>query len=102
MAIKRVACPFCQGEGVAGVVGDFRNCPRCDGDGSVDGGYVFSAHSWLYMPSREVWINPNQVAEVLRVKGGFGVYFVVEDADPLWIDHEEDVAAVTAWLEARS
>jgi len=102
MAIKQVTCHFCQGEGYVGIDGDFRDCPRCDGDGSVDGGYVFSAHSWLYVPSREIWINPDQVAEVRRFTGGFSVFFVVEDAEPLWIDDAEDIAALTAWLEARS
>ncbi len=67
---------------------------------------------WLHLPSRFLWINPAQIARVFgwHAEGdpsrivSYSLYMVGDDLDNDGIEADvpADVAAVTAWLEART
>lgn len=99
MAIKTRTCLDCRGEGYT-LDGE---CERCNGRGSLTDGYVFTSTSWLYIPSRRAWINPDRIERVwLSDHGTAAIYFADAEGSSLWINDADDTAAVTAWLEARS
>lgn len=102
MAIKTRTCRLCDGEGYILNDGDTRDCPACCGDGYEFAGYVFSATAWLHVPSRNLWINPDQVARIYGKITGYAIHFDDINIDVLTVDAPDDVDAVTAWLEARS
>jgi len=109
MATKTRTCRLCDGEGYILNDGDTRDCPACCGDGYEFAGYVFTADSWLHIPSQARWINPNQVAQIYGTLTfgvsqitGYAIHFDDINTDVLTVDDPDDVAAVTAWLEARS
>lgn len=66
---------------------------------------------WLYLPQRLEWFNP---AHIVTIAGGaatddgpldmYVITLSVTEYGPqdLVIDDPDDVAAITAWLEARS
>lgn len=59
---------------------------------------------WLYLPGRTRWINPAHIESVWLSKDRTKVtiHFADTEGSTLWIDDPDDVAAATAWLEARS
>lgn len=59
---------------------------------------------WLYLPQRLEWFNPAHIERVWLSKDRTRCAITFADAEgsSLWIDHPDDIAVVTAWLEARS
>lgn len=101
-------CPTCSGSGYNGR-GDY--CATCGGTGRYVPLIVPALRDpWLYLPHDCRWINPSHIVTIMaRTTGddappiGYGIVIGLSPAET-WVDviHPLDVAAVTAWLEARS
>ena len=99
-------CPTCSGSGYNGR-GDY--CATCGGTGEyVPLTVPVARDPWLYLPAGPRWINPTHIVAIVpsgnpeSLDSGYTLILTTRDLDISGFDIPDDVAAVTAWLEARS
>lgn len=57
---------------------------------------------WLHLPSQDIWINPSRIAAIQYARDGIEIIDDPDDTPWFEIRNADDIAAITAWLEARS
>lgn len=64
--------------------------------------HLTSRDRWLHLPSQDIWINPSRIAAIQYARDGIEIIDDPDDNPWFEIRNADDIAAITAWLEARS